>query len=233
MFDLATKFIPERPHFQIAIDAGFRATEFWLSAKLLSQTKEIATVAAEFPFRYALHFPNGGSIAPSELKSTVELYHELNCTAIVIHQPMFKKHGQALLDIDSTISLAIENHKLDPAGFESWAEESRGLTLDVEHLWEFTLPGASFKDLLAQIDRFLDRHAKKLQHVHLLGYHPGGEEHLPVHRHPELAIEVWDRLASHGFGKLVVSEADLPYQTRESLEKDVALFDGWLQAHVR
>ena len=228
MLSLATKFIPDRPAFETASAAGFGAAEFWLDAGLLDQADDIAGLAGNFPLRYALHFPNRGPITESELKSAVTLYRRLNCTATVIHQPMFDRYGAALLALAPDLDLAIENHILDADGFERWAEQSPGLTLDVEHLWKFTLHDAPLKTLLDRVELFLGRHARKLHHVHLPGYHPGQDEHCPSHFHEEMVTEVMTRLADHGFSKLVVSELDAPYQTLEFLRCDVEMFNRWI-----
>ena len=230
MLTLATKFKPFRPAFETALAAGFQAVEFWLDADLLAHADEIADLAVNYPFRYALHFPNGGLISDDALNSAVNLYRRLNCTAMVIHQPMFDRHHTALLKLNPTLDLAIENHVLEPDRFEQWAEQSPGLTLDVEHLWKFTLQNAPFATLIDHLERFLTRYASKLQHVHLPGYQPGGEEHQPVHYNEELASEVMTRLAKHGFTKLVVSELDSPFQSLEYLTKDVEMFDRWKQS---
>lgn len=233
MLTLATKFVPERSAFQTAFDAGFKAAEFWLDARLLSESSTIAAVAGDFPLRYALHFPNQGPISVEALRGAVNLYRDLKCTAMIIHQPMFDRYADALREMAPELDLAIENHILDLPRFERWSDQSPGLTLDVEHLWKFTLNDAPLTTLLEHVERFLDRHASRLHHVHMPGYQPGGEEHYPIHYNSELAIEVLTRLASHGFTKLVVSEADTPFQSREFLLKDTALFDQWVdQSHV-
>ena len=230
MLTLATKFKPRQQAFETALAAGFQAVEFWLDSELLGHVDEIADLASNYPFRYALHFPNGGPISDDALRSAVKLYQCLNCTAMVIHQPMFDRHQGALLKLDPKLDLAIENHVLDLDRFEQWAERSPGLTLDVEHLWKFTLHDAPFATLMDHVERFLVKHAGKLQHVHLPGYQPGGEEHQPVHYHEELATEVMTRLANHGFSKLVVSELDSPFQSHDFLKKDVEMFNRWKQS---
>ena len=227
MLELATKFVPVRPAFEIANATGFRAAEFWLDARLLNESDRIAAEALEFPFRYALHFPNSGPLSSDALKAAASLYRRLHCTAIIIHQPMFNSYAAALREIDSGLDLAIENHVLDLGGFDRWAERSPGLTLDVEHLWKFTLDNAPLATLFQHVDRFLQRHAGKLHHVHLPGYQPGGDEHTPTHCNEEMAGEVLTRLAEHGFSKLVVSEADIPFQTEPFLRKDVSFFEKW------
>jgi sugar phosphate isomerase/epimerase len=211
----------------MALAAGFQAAEFWLDADLLAHANEIADLARNYPFRYALHFPNGGPISDDALRSAVTLYRRLNCTALVIHQPMFDRYQAALLKLDPKLDLAIENHVLDLDRFAQWAERSPGLTLDVEHLWKFTLHNAPFATLMNQVELFLKRHVSKLQHVHLPGYQPGGDEHQPVHYNEEMATQVMTRLAEHGFTKLVVSELDSPFQSLEYLKKDVEMFDRW------
>ncbi len=231
MFTLATKFVPVRPAFETALRAGFQAAEFWLDGSLLSQTDEIASLAREFPLRYALHFPNHGPLSIEALRSAVNLHRRLQSTAMIIHQPMFDRFGAALLEMDSEIDLAIENHILDLEGFDRWADVNPGLTLDVEHLWKFTLHDSSLAKLLEQVERFLQAHSAKLQHVHLPGYFPGGEEHHPIHHSPEMAAEILLRLADHGFKKLVVSEADLPFQTEPILQQDTLWFNRWQGAN--
>ncbi len=230
MFSLATKFVPDLPGFRTAFEAGFRAAEFWLDPELLGETDRIANLASEFPFRYALHFPNHGPISADALRSAVSLYRRLDCTAIVIHQPMFDQYAPALQELAPQVSLAVENHILDLPRFERWADHNPGLTLDVEHLWKFTLHDAPLTTLLEQVELFLQRHADKLHHVHLPGYQPGGEEHHPIHHSVEMASEVLTLLDAHGFTKLVVSEADTPFQTQEVLSQDVLFFERWKQA---
>lgn len=227
MLQLATKFTPETAAFTTAFQAGFRAVEFWTDPQWLGNHEQIASLAAKYPFRYAFHFPNGGTVTADQIHGAVTLYRRLNCTAIVIHQPMYQRHAAALREREPQIVLAVENHVLDLNQFDRWAEEHPSLTLDVEHLWKFTLRDAPLGTLLEHLERFLGRHSEKLQHVHLLGYQPGDEEHQPIHYNAELAIEVLTRLSAHGFKKLVVSEADTPFQTLENLSSDVRLFELW------
>jgi hypothetical protein len=227
MLSLATKFVAERSAFETAYGAGFRAAEFWLDANWLAKTESIASVAHDFSMRYALHFPNQGPLSHNLLQATADLYRRLDCTALVIHQPMFDRYAADLKKIDPDLHLAVENHVLDLAGVDRWAELSPGLTLDVEHLWKFTLQDAPLATLLEHVDRILGRYAGKLHHVHLPGYLPGREEHQPIHYSEQMASEVLTRLAAHGFSKLVVSESEVVFQTSEFLRKDVDFFERW------
>lgn len=227
MLTLATKFLPERPAFEMAARSGFRAAEFWLDARLLLQSEMIAAIATDYPFRYAVHFPNQGPLSEAALSGAVDLYERLECTAMIIHQPMFDKYGVPLRQLQPKLDLAIENHLLDLPGIERWAEESPGLTLDVEHLWLYTLQDAPLATLLKHVDQLLAKHAAKVHHVHLPGYLPGSDEHHPVHHSPVMAKEVLTLLHHYGFGKLVVSEASEMFQSDEYLKKDVAFFDEW------
>lgn len=230
MLSLATKFAPIRDAFETALKSGFQAVEFWLDEKLLLDSDAIAKLSLEYPFRYALHFPNRGPISDDALRGLASLYHQLNCTAIIIHQPMFDRYAKAIGQIDAGLDLAIENHVLDESQFDHWAEISPGLTLDVEHLWKYTLHDAPIEKLLEWVDRLLSRHAHKLHHVHMPGYRPGIEEHQPIYFSPVMATETLTRLADVGFGKLVVSESDIEYQTEEFLRNDVEFFQKWLQS---
>lgn len=227
MLTLATKFAPVQKEFEVANAAGFRAAEFWLDANYLLQGEQIFELSQRFPFRYALHFPNSGPISDAALESAVRLSQRLNATAVIIHQPMFDQYSSKLLQIDPNLPLAIENHGFNPAGFERWADVSPGLTLDVEHLWCFTLKDAPLSTLLDRVEQFLQRHASKLHHVHLPGYQPGGEEHHPIYENEELGTEILTRLNAHGFTNLVVSEAEVHFQTLEHLRKDVSFFENW------
>lgn len=230
MLSLATKFVPHRPAFETAQKAGYRAAEFWSDADLLLQADQVAQVAADFPFRYAIHFPNHGRLTDDVLQCCVRLYQQLNCTAIIIHQPMFDRFAAELSRRLPEICLGVENHILDLNHFERWADVNPGLTLDVEHVWKFTLRDAPLTQLLQFVERFLNQHATKVQHVHLPGYVPGGEEHQPIHYSRQMAMEVISMLQGHGFSKLVVSEADTPFQTEEYLRQDIAMFEDWLSA---
>ena len=227
MLMLATKFSPDRDRFELACSSGFEASEFWLDAEWLSRCGEIAKNAMDYPFRYALHFPNGGHISDQSLGSIISLFEQLNATAMIIHQPMFDKYGASLTALDPGVDLAIENHALDLDGFDKWADRSPGLALDIEHLWKYTLNDAPFQTLLEHVDRFLSRFSSKLQHVHLPGYRPGHEEHRPIHFNEDLGMEILTRLDRYGYEKLVVSEADPPLQTRDDLTRDVDFFRRW------
>ena len=227
MLTLATKFKPVAPAFETAAKAGYRAAEFWLDGSLLAESEQLAALAGQYPFRFALHFPNQGPITDGMLQGAIKLYRQLETTAMIIHQPMFNRYSKRLLELDPHLDLAIENHVLDLNGFERWGEQSPGLTLDVEHLWKFTLRNAPLATLLEHVDRCLERHVRKLQHVHLPGYLPGGEEHRPTHHSPEMAAEILNRLTECGFTKLVVSEADAEFQIAEELQSDVQFFEKW------
>lgn len=232
MLSLATKFAPVRSAFDTASASGFLATEFWLDEKFLLDSDAIIPLALEYPFRYAMHFPNQGPLSDDAIRRSSSMYRALNCTAIVIHQPMFDRYARALLEIDPDLDLAIENHVLDERQFDRWSEVSPGLTLDVEHLWKYTLHDCSIEKLLVRVDRLLKDHSAKLHHVHLPGYRPGGEEHQPTHFNDVLAIEIMNRLAAHGFEKLVVSEAELEFQSEPFLKKDVQLYQTWTESMV-
>lgn len=231
MLQLSTKFAPRsEQEFKLAYDAGFRNAEFWLSTELLENWKSIALRAGDFAMGYALHFPNRGKFNERHLQNVIDLYYALDCSALVIHQPMFDEFGDELLAIDDTIRLAIENHNLrSDYKFERWVEESRWLTLDVEHLWIYTAKDGSMKKMLKYVDWLLTDHADKLAHVHLPGYQPGYKTHRPMYCSRKMVFQVFSKLAEVSFDGLIVSETLNKYQNPEELRMDVLLYRHWLK----
>jgi hypothetical protein len=231
MLKLATKFAPRRDEMDRAHRAGFRCAELWLDEAVLAEWEGAAALAREYPFEYALHFPNRLDLAPATLDNAIKLYRALACRCLVIHQPLFDRHHQALLRQEPGLRLAVENHRLDPGEMADWAERNPGLTLDVEHLWKFTLRDAPRQRLLEEVGRLLARFSRKVRHVHLPGYLPGLAEHRPMYASREMVFGVLSLLADAKFGGLIVSEADLEYQTPNDLRMDVLLFETWRSRH--
>ena len=227
MLHLGTKFVPEPSAFETAYRAGFRFVELWLGPAVLADHANVAQLARSYPTGYVLHFPNRLDLTPEMLQQTVELHHNLGCACMVIHQPMHDKFQAALLRLEPTLRLAVENHKLTLDGITEWAERNSGLTLDVEHVWKFTLHDAPLERLLDWLAAFLGRYRDKLLHVHLPGYWPGFEEHRPMYCAREMIFPVLSLLADIGFGGLVVSEANPQYQNCSELRMDTLLFDRW------
>jgi len=233
MLRQATKFAPRsEQEFKLAYDAGFRNTEFWLNKDLIEDWKSIALRAGDFDMGYALHFPNRGKFNSQHLQNVVDLYYALDCSALVIHQPMFDEFGEALYAIDDSIRLAIENHNLPSDNkFEQWVEESRWLTLDVEHLWIYTAKDGSRKKMLKYVDWLLDEHGEKLAHVHLPGYQPGYDTHRPQYCSRKMVFQIFNRLADAGYDGLIVSETLNKFQNAEELRMDVLLQRHWLNKY--
>jgi hypothetical protein len=233
MLKLATKFAPTLAHVKAAHDAGFRHAEIFLDVAILADWQTAARHARQFPHGYALHFPNRLDLNTETLDAVVGLYRELGCRALVIHQPMFDKFQKTLLGLEPSLGLAVENHKLTLEDFAAWAKRNPALTLDVEHLWKYTLLDCTLERLLQEVREFLGRHAAKLQHVHLPGYWPGLDEHRPMYCAREMIFPILSLLEQAGFEGLVVSEAHLAFQTPNDLRMDVLLFDSWREAQKR
>ena len=125
----------------------------------------------------------------------------------------------------------MENHRLSREGFREWGERNAGLTLDVEHLWMFTLKDAPLDELLEATRDCLARFGDKVRHVHLPGYWPGFAEHRPMYCSRELVFPVLSLLEEFGFGGLVVSEANEAYQNANDLAIDVLFVETWRQGH--
>jgi sugar phosphate isomerase/epimerase len=135
-----------------------------------------------------------------------------------------------LLRLGPELRLAVENHKLTPEGFATWADANANLTLDVEHLWKFTRRDGPLEDLLQQLQEFLTNFAGKLRHVHLPGYWPGLPEHRPMYCARDMIFPVLSLLDRSGFEGFVVSEVNLIYQNLEELSMDVLLVEAWRKA---
>lgn len=231
MLKLATKFAPRQPAFEQAHRAGFRCAEFWLNGKLLGDCEQIIRVARHYPMEYVPHFPNRGDLTDESLMSAARLYSALGCRAMVIHRPMLERYGSDLLRIEPSLRLAVENHRLSKAEFAEWADTNEWLTLDVEHLWKFTLEDGTLEMLVDRLRRFLSQHAPKLRHVHLPGYVPGWGEHRPMYCSRDMVFAVFSLLAEFEYRGLIVSEIDGEYQTPNDMNMDVLLFDTWRAVH--
>eukprot|EP00913_Durusdinium_trenchii_P023335 g21913.t1 len=194
-----------------------------------SPATEIAGDADEFGMRHVIHFPNRKDLPPESLRNAAWLYDRLGCRAMVIHRPMFQRYSRELLELNGSLKLGVENHRLDPGEFLEWAGQNEWLTLDVEHLWKFTLNDAPLDELLAAVESFLARFADKLVHVHLPGYVPGFDEHRPMYCSREMVTAVFTLLDEAGFTGLVVSEVNAEFQNPCDLRMDVLLEMRWQQ----
>lgn len=227
MLRLATKLLPEQHAFETAYRAGFRFVEIWLGPAVLADHANVAQLARSYPNGYVLHFPNRLDLTPEMLDAAVALHRSLGCRCMVIHQPMHDKFQGELLRLESTLRLAVENHKLTPDGVTEWAERNSGLTLDLEHVWKFTLRDAPLERLVDWLQTFLARYKEKLRHVHLPGYWPGREEHRPMYCARDMIFPVLSLLTDAGFDGLVVSEVNPQFQNYAELRMDTLLFDAW------
>ncbi|MFO1021942.1 MAG: hypothetical protein U0903_14810 [Planctomycetales bacterium] len=230
MLKLATKFNPQRALMQQAWDAGYRNAELWLDARILAEVNQIVPLAREFDFEYVIHSPNRTDLSNETLDQMVALYRGLNCRCAVVHQPVYDRFHEVLLGLCPEIRLAIENHRLSPAEFYVWEQQSPYLTLDVEHVWMFTMPEATLPELLKFLHEFLELSSPKLRHVHLPGYTPGYDEHRPMYCNRDLVYGMFSMLAEFHFDGLIVSESENEFQNPRDLRMDVLLYEGW-QAH--
>jgi sugar phosphate isomerase/epimerase len=231
MLQFATKFVPKAATLEAAYRAGFRYAELWLDDVLLADWQAVGRRARDYPFGYALHFPNRPDPTPQTLDHAVALYRHLGCRCLVIHQPLFDRCQAALLQREPGLGLAVENHKLSLPAFADWAEHNPGLALDVEHFWKYTLHDAALGDLLGQLRQFLARHGGKVRHVHLPGYWPGFAEHRPLYCAREMAFPVLSLLAEFHCEGLIVCEVNPEFQNAQELRMDVLLFDAWRERH--
>lgn len=225
--NLATKFAPLRQNFALAAEAGFCCAEIFLDEEILQRVASIVDTANDFGFRYALHFPNRNDLAQQSLLQTIELYQQLNCSALVIHGPQYRKYGDFLQKELPSLRMAVENHHQRPSEIDDWAHSSRWLTLDIEHIWKFTLKDASFEEMMHLVTSILDHYVDRIAHVHLPGYLPGFDEHRPMYCSKDFIWKMFDLLDQHAFSGLVVSEVAIEYQNEHELKMDCLLFERW------
>jgi hypothetical protein len=226
MLNVATKFVPDVSFFDQAFHAGFHCGEFWLNEEWLLKVETIIERAKYYPMKYVAHFPNK-AVSSKGIECAVKLYRELGCRAMVIHEPMFRRHGEEILKLEPGLRLGVENHRLSPKEFEQWAEHYPGLTWDVEHFWKFTHEDCSLKDLLKYARTFLEKHVDKLRHVHLPGYVRGEEEHRPMYCNRDFVLAMFELFEEFRYDGLIVSEVDNEYQNPHDLRMDVLLFERW------
>lgn len=228
MLKLATKFAPTEAAFAQAAEAGFRCAEIWTDPDVLADWRTVAERARRVPLEYVIHLPNRTDLSDATLAQVVELYRALGCRAAVVHEPVMSRHGPRLRELGPELRLGVENHAMVGEAFEAWAERHEWLTLDVEHLWKFTLRDAPQGVLLDTLHAFLARRIGKLAHLHLPGYLPGQVEHRPMYCSRDLVRGVWDLLAELDYRGFVVSEVARPFQNPYDLRMDRLLFEGWL-----
>ena len=227
MLKLATKLQPNRQTLELAYRAGFRHTELFLDEQNLLKWQQTLETCREFPFTYVPHFTNK-TISTEALEGILHLYHELNCQAMVIHEPMFAKYEQEIKSRMPRVRLGIENHFKNPAQLQEFAQSATYITLDIEHLWVLTWPKISQQDLLEKFKQFWNEFGDKVIHIHFPG--PRADEpfqHRPMYNNRELVFAVFDHLHSCGYKGLIVAEVDQYYQTYPELHMDVLLFESW------
>ncbi|MDG1897269.1 MAG: hypothetical protein P8J37_20425 [Fuerstiella sp.] len=228
MLKIATKFLPEPPAFRRAFDAGFRSSEIFLNAAVLECVDDVVTMSRGFDMDYALHFPNKPELNESHLKNCCRLADELSVSAVVIHEPMFRRYADSLKAIDSRIPLAIENQRVPSADLSAWVQERGAVTLDIEHIWMFSLPDATLDELFGLVRDVFESASECVRHIHMPGYLPGQGEHRPMYTSREFCMGIFDILADYNFAGLVVSEVDMQFQNEFDLRMDMLLFERWL-----
>jgi len=229
MFSFATKSSPERERLVRAAQAGFDSAELWLCEAHLQDVDPLIEAARRVSLKWVLHFPNHGDLDEAHLANAVRLYRALDAWALVIHKPMLRRYGRRLFARAGDVTLAVENGRQNPDQFRAWAREHDALTLDVEHLWKFTLRDAAMDQLMDELGWFWSEHGGKVRHVHLPGYVPGAPEHRPAYCNPILMDRVWSFLLEQDYRGLVVSELDVNFQTSQHLRRDVLLYRRWLR----
>ena len=227
MLNLATKFLPVPCDFRQAWEAGFRSAELFTNAEVLDRADDVIAMARDFDMNYAMHFPNRPELSDDHLAACGRLFDELNMSAVVVHPPMMKRYGDRLRQMHPHLVLGVETMRVPPDEMIDWIHQQGTVTLDIEHIWKFTLLDSPLEDLLALVREIFHKAADNVVHVHMPGYLPGQGEHRPMYTSREFTLGVFDILADYDFGGLVVSEVDMQFQNPYDLKMDVLLFERW------
>ncbi len=229
MLNIATKFLPREREFQQAFNAGFRCAELYLNPDVLNRVDEIVALAKQFDMRYAMHFPNKPVLNSDHLEAIAKMFDALSASAVVIHPPMLKRYEQAMRAVHSDIVLAEETMRVPADSFLEWVDAHEAVTLDIEHIWKFTLHDAPINDLFNLVRSVFEASADRVRHIHMPGYLPGQGEHRPMYTSREFCLGIFDILADFNFNGLVVSEVDMQFQNPQDLRMDMLLFERWKQ----
>ena len=149
----------------------------------------------------------------------------------VIHPPILRRYGEKMTAIHPEIILAEETMRVPVDEFHSWVRAHDHVTLDIEHIWKFTLHDAPMNQLFDLVRSVFEQSADKVRHVHMPGYLPGQGEHRPMYTSREFCLGIFDILADHNFDGLVVSETDVPFQNPFDMKMDMLLFQRWQQLY--
>lgn len=227
MLKLSTKFAPELSGFELAWEAGYRYAEFWLDQKILQNLDDTIRLSKSYPFGYALHCPNQLDLSQQTLENLTILYRETRASCLIIHDLQFARYSAWLKQLSPEMVLAVENHEFSWDQFMEWQDGYDFLTLDIEHLWLFTLQSGSLSEVCSRVRDFLGKSGPKLKHVHLPGYSPGNIEHRPMYCSRDFVFAMFDLLGEFDFQGLIVSEVEMQFQNPQDLLMDRLLFDRW------
>lgn len=226
MFSLSTKFSPEATNFEKAVFAGYSSAELYTTPTRLMSWRSLSKIARSFELNYALHFPTVGKILHQTAEDMACLARDLNCNIVVVH----KEHLDVAREIKfmaPEIQLAVENHFIHFNDLGNWLRTCSAATLDIEHLWKFTLHDCELSALLPVVKQLLHEHGDKIKHIHLPGYLPGQAEHKPMYCSRDMVLGVFDILYAEDYEGMVVSELNVPFQNEFELKMDRLLFESW------
>ena len=206
---LAIKTAPNKTTLENARRAGLEAVELYLSRAILKNLPEIIAICRDFSFRYALHAPDD-EYDPGKLH---ELACAVNSGVVVFHNIYWEDEWERIVKAfgSSPVKLCIENtHSVhEPVKF--MRRYGMGRCVDLEHL-QMECGGVYEEGFLPLF--------RQACHIHMTGYRPGRplwHTHLyRSARHNQFLLRL---IAQAGYRGLVVSEADLPFQTYDEFCK--------------
>lgn len=226
MFSLSTKFSPEATNFEKAVFAGYNAAELYTTPTRLMSWRSLSKIARSFELNYALHFPTVGKATYQTAEEMACLARDLNCNIVVVHEDHLEIAKEIKL-IAPEIQLAVENHFIHFNDLDTWLRTYGAATLDIEHLWKYTLHDCELSALLPVVQKLMHEHGEKIKHIHLPGYLPGQAEHKPMYCSRDMVLSIFDILHAEKYEGMVVSELNVPFQNEFELKMDRLLFESW------
>jgi len=214
----AVKCAPNIEIFKAIKSADIKAVELFLSKRILSSAEEVIKLCKEFDFKYALHCPND-AFMPEELRRVAD---GVNAGVIVCHDIFWEDEWLKLFDVfkNAKAKICIENIKCchDSLKFERRFNTSR--CVDLEHL-QMEASGV-FEEHVVHL-------LANAGHIHITGYKTGSQLwHTHIHSGPKEHLEyMLDLILRSGYKGMVVSEAEVQYQTANEFRKAADFFENW------
>ncbi len=217
----AAKCAPEAHILSAVQESGLQGVEIYLNGPWLDRVPEIIRLSKDFPLRYALHAP-ADAFRPEELG---ELASGLQAEIVVFHDILWDDEWEVVRDTFAPLPtrVCVENVATVHQPLKFMRRFGMGFCLDLEHL-QMEAGGVYEEEFL--------RVMKMACHVHMTGYSFGTQLwHTHIHQTPGHSSYLLNLLKRADYTGMIVSEAQVCYQTLVEFSKMSAFSRGWLEAN--